>query len=200
MSRSRTSSEAGVLVVLTGPSGAGKSTLVAHAQERISNLRFSVSYTTRSPRAGEVDGVHYHFVEVDGFDALRDEGAFLEHAEVHGNFYGTHRGQVEEAVARGEIILLDVDVQGARSVRKSGVDAAYVFILPPSMEILGSRLRGRGTDDPDVVARRLAIAEAEMSEAVAFDHRVVNDDLERASAEFEAILRAEARARRAPGL
>jgi len=175
-------------VVLTGPSGAGKSTLVARAQARLDNLRFSVSYTTRPPREGEQDGVHYHFVAVDDFLRLEADGAFLESALVHGNHYGTHRGQVEAAVARGEIILLDVDVQGARTVRSSGVEATYVFILPPSLESLAARLRGRGTDAADVIDRRLAIAEQEMSEAHTFDHRVVNDDLDRAAEEFVSIL------------
>ncbi len=192
MSRSRTSSSGGVLVVLTGPSGAGKSTLVARARARLDNVGFSVSYTTRPPREGEQEGVHYHFVDAARFDALEAEGAFLESAIVHGNRYGTHRGQVEAAVARGEIILLDVDVQGARTVRATGVDAAYIFILPPSVDHLSRRLRSRGTDTEDVIAGRLAIAESEMAEAHTFDHRVLNDDLDRAADEFVAILRREA--------
>lgn len=195
MSKSPTSSSAGVLVVLTGPSGAGKSTLVARAQGEMANLRFSVSYTTRAPRPGEQDGVHYHFVATDRFLELQRTGAFLESALVHGNHYGTHRGQVEDAVARGEIVLLDVDVQGARTVRTAGADATYIFILPPSAEILAARLRGRGTDTDAVIAGRLAIAEAEMADAALFDHRVVNDDLERAAREFIAILRSETESR-----
>ncbi len=195
MSKSPTSSSAGVLVVLTGPSGAGKSTLVARAQAEMANLRFSVSYTTRAPRPEERDGVHYHFVASDRFLELQRRGAFLESALVHGNHYGTHRGQVEDAVARGEIVLLDVDVQGARTVRAAGADATYIFILPPSAEILAARLRGRGTDTDAVIAGRLAIAEAEMADAALFDHRVVNDELDRAAREFIAILRAEAESR-----
>jgi guanylate kinase len=186
VSRSPTSNdpEQGLLVVLTGPSGAGKSTLVARAQAQLPNVRFSVSYTTRAPRPGEVDGVHYHFVDASTFARLRSEGAFLESALVHGNHYGTHRGQVEEAVQRGEIVLLDVDVQGARSVRASGIAAKYVFILPPSIEVLAQRLYARGTDAAEVIERRLAIAKSEMAEARAFDHEIVNDDLERAAREF----------------
>lgn len=195
MSKSPTSSSAGVLVVLTGPSGAGKSTLVARAQAEMANLRFSVSYTTRAPRPGERDGVHYHFVATDRFLEFQRRGAFLESALVHGNHYGTHRGQVEDAVARGEIVLLDVDVQGARIVRAAGADATYIFILPPSAEILAARLRGRATDTDAVIAGRLAIAEAEMADAALFDHRVVNDELDRAAREFIAILRSEAESR-----
>lgn len=161
----------------------------------MANLRFSVSYTTRAPRPGERDGVHYHFVATDRFLEFQRRGAFLESALVHGNHYGTHRGQVEDAVARGEIVLLDVDVQGARIVRAAGADATYIFILPPSGEILAARLRGRATDTDAVIAGRLAIAEAEMADAALFDHRVVNDELDRAAREFIAILRSEAESR-----
>lgn len=181
-------SRAGLLIVMTGPSGAGKSTLVQRVQQQLPEVRFSVSCTTRPPRQGEREGIDYFFVDVPEFEARLARGEFLEHATVHGNLYGTLRSHVLEEVASGAVILLDIDVQGAAQVRASGVDATFVFILPPSFEVLATRLRNRGTDEPEVIERRLAVARSEMAEADWFDHRVVNDDLQTAAGEFVEIL------------
>lgn len=181
----------GLVVVLCGPSGAGKSTLVARLQASLADVRFSVSYTTRPMRRGEVHGDDYYFVEPSQFAELVEQGAFLEHATVHENSYGTHRGQVEGFAAEGALVVLDIDVQGAAQVRRAGADVLFVFILPPSIAELERRLRGRGTDTEDVIAKRLGVARAEMSEATLFDYVVVNGDLDIAVADLLAILRAE---------
>lgn len=178
----------GLLMVMTGPSGAGKSSLVRGAQRSLPELEFSVSCTTRQRRRGEVEGVDYFFVDRAGFDQRRDAGDFLEHAMVHGNSYGTPAGYVARRVAEGAVVILDIDVQGAAQVRDSGVDATFVFVLPPSFEVLEARLRGRATDSEDVIRRRLDVARSEMDEAPLFDHRVVNDELERATAELLEVI------------
>jgi guanylate kinase len=187
----------GLLLVMTGPSGVGKSTLVASVQKRIAGLEFSVSCTTRPPRRGEVEGRDYYFLDEAEFTRRRSAGAFLEHATVHGNSYGTLRSHATDRVEAGAVVLLDIDVQGAAQVRDSGMDAAFLFILPPSFEVLEARLRGRATDADDVIARRLVTAHEEVEQAGWFDLRVVNDDLIRATNEFVAFIEAE-RADRAP--
>jgi len=144
-----------------------------------------------------VDGEDYHFVDLEDFEARLARGEFLEHALVHGNRYGTHRNSVETLVRGGAVVLLDIDVQGARQVRASGADAVFVFLLPPSMDELELRLRGRGTDASDVIDRRLAVARSEIAEAPTFDYRIVNDDLERAEEEFLTLVHEE-RQQRAP--
>ena len=187
----------GLVVVLCGPSGAGKSTLIARLRDELgAQLRFSVSYTTRPPRTGERDGVDYFFVDRPAFEELVADGAFLEHAIVHTNLYGTHRQQVEDLAAGGAVVVLDIDVQGAAQVRATSADVVFVFVLPPSVEELERRLRGRATDTDEVIRGRLGVARAEMSEAPLFDYAVINDDLERAAADVAAIVRAE-RLRRA---
>lgn len=190
-------SQPGLLLVMTGPSGVGKSTLVASVRERIPEIEFSVSCTTRPRRAGEVDGVDYFFVDAAEFARRRDGDEFLEHATVHGNSYGTLRSVAVDRVAAGAVVLLDIDVQGADQVRDSGADAAFLFVLPPSFEVLEARLRGRATDAADVIERRLVTARHEVQQAGWFDARVVNDDLARATDEFVAFIEAE-RAVRAP--
>lgn len=180
----------GLVVVLCGPSGAGKSTLIARLEEQL-ELAFSVSYTTRPMRTGEVHGEDYFFVDVPEFERRRDAGEFLEHAVVHTNLYGTHRAQVEELARGGSLVLLDIDVQGARQVRATDADVVFVFVLPPSFTELERRLRGRGTDAADVIAGRLGVARSEMADAPLFDYAVVNDDLDRATADLAAIVRAE---------
>ena len=185
----------GLLLVMTGPSGAGKSSLVRAAQRTLRSLEFSVSCTTRPRRRGEVDGVDYFFVEPAGFERRRAAGEFLEHATVHGNSYGTPADHVASRVAAGAVVILDIDVQGAAQVRASGTDAAFLFVLPPSFEVLEARLRGRATDAEEVIRRRLDVARSEMAEAPLFDHRVINDDLERATAELLAIIDRERAAR-----
>ena len=184
-------SKAGLLLVVVGPSGCGKTTVTREVMERLSDVRFSVSCTTRAPRNAEVDGEDYFFLDEEAFKRRVASGDFLEHAVVHGNHYGTLRDQASAAVAGGEVILLDIDVQGARQVRDAGDDAVFLFMLPPSMEVLESRLRGRASDSEEVVLGRLAIARDEMSEASAFDYLLVNDDLAVVVAQFVAIIAAE---------
>jgi guanylate kinase len=164
------------LFVIAAPSGAGKTSLVRALMERQPELRFSISYTTRPRRAGEQDGQHYHFVDPQTFVGMLEEGAFLEHAQVFDNFYGTARSQVEALLAAGHGVVLEIDWQGARQVRAQMPESAGIFILPPSRAELERRLRGRGTDTEAVIRRRLADAAADMSHWDEFDYVVVNDD------------------------
>jgi guanylate kinase len=188
-------------LVLSAPSGAGKTTLATRLRERRPDVVFSVSATTRAPRPGEVDGRHYHFVSRDEFLRMRDAGELIEWAEVHKNFYGTPLANVQRAEARGEHLLLDIDVQGARQIRAHVPEAVHVFVLPPSGTVLVERLRARGTEDPERLRQRLLNAEAEIRAAGEFDHVVVNDDLETAVAELEMVLDGDAgRLRRLPSL
>lgn len=173
----------GLAVVISGPSGSGKSTLCGRLCQR-PGYRFSVSATTRAPRQGERMGEDYHFVSRDEFAAMRDRGELLESSEHFGNHYGTPRRQVEEAVANGEIVILDIDVNGAEQVKERMPEARSVFVLPPSRQELESRLRSRGTEDEDALKRRLERADMEMSRAHRFGKRVVNDDLDRAADEM----------------
>jgi guanylate kinase len=192
-------SDIGLLLVLTGPSGAGKTLLVKRTLERRNDVRFSVSFTTRPIRAGEEHGKDYFFIESADFEARIARGEFLEHARVHGKLYGTERAQVERLVQDGATVILDIDVQGARQVRASGADAVFVFLLPPSMEVLESRLRGRGTDGDEVIAGRLGIAQKEMAEAPWFDYLLVNETLDLTVATFDALIEAERLKRRRAG-
>lgn len=185
----------GLLVVLAGPSGVGKGTVHAHVRAALADAVLSVSVTTRSPRPGEVDGVDYHFVTRERFQELVDARALLEWATYAGHCYGTPREPVTEAVADGRVVLLDIEVQGALQVREHDPDALLVFLVPPSLEELERRLRGRGTEDDDAVARRLARAREELAEADRFDVGVVNDDLDVCVAEVLEHI-AEARAER----
>ncbi len=188
MSRWPTLNKGGLLLVMTGPSGVGKSTLVGRVQEKIPEVRFSVSCTTRPPRVGEVDGEDYFFSTPEQFAERLRRGDFLEHATVHGNSYGTLRDHVMDEVGRGGVVLLDIDVQGAEQVRNSGTPASYLFILPPSFEVLETRLRGRATDSEEVIARRLGVARSEIAEADRFDYRIINDDIDRAAGEFVGLV------------
>ena len=177
----------GQMVVMSGPSGAGKSTLCRMLLED-PHVRFSVSATTRTPRPGEVDGRDYHFVTADQFRGLIREGAFIEHAEVHGNLYGTLRKPMEDALERGEVYLLEIDVQGANQLQALGEPGLYVFVAPPDFETLRKRLVGRGTDRAEVIERRLKKAEDEYRERVKYDHVIVNDDLKRALNEIRELI------------
>lgn len=182
------------LIVLTAPSGAGKTTLARRLMAAVPGLAFSVSATTREPRAGEADGRDYHFLTPDAFRAHLDAGDFLEHEEVYpGRFYGTLRPALDAHARQPGVraVVLDIDVNGAASVKRLYGDRALtVFVAPPSLEVLGERLRARGTESDERVAVRLARAEMELAAAPTFDHLVVNDDLDRAAEELVALTEA----------
>jgi guanylate kinase len=170
---------------VTGPSGVGKGTLIRALLERIRGLELAVSATTRPPREGELNGVDYHFLSEKDFDRRVAAGEFVEHAVYAGHRYGTPRSELARP-ARG--IVLEIDVQGARQVRETLPDAKRIFIEPPSLEALEERLKGRAADAPDQIERRLSAARAELEAAAEFDHRVVNDDLERALGELTELV------------
>ena len=176
------------LFVIAAPSGAGKTTLVLEVVKLHPELRFSISYTTRPRRHNEVDGVDYLFVDVDEFSTLQNDGALLEFAEVFDNNYGTSRTQVEEHLENGHHVVLEIDWQGARQVRESMPECVTIFILPPSRDELVRRLRDRGTDNQDVIDRRLRDAVSDMSHWDEFDYVVINDDLDKAVADLESVL------------
>jgi len=179
----------GRLFVVSGPSGVGKGTLVAEVLKRLPNLRRVVTYTTRPPRPNEASGHDYHFVSPEEFERLKAQGAFLEWAEVYGNFYGSPRKEVERLRQQGYDVVLVLDVQGALSVKRQCPDAILIFIEPPSLEELRRRMERRGTDPPEVIARRWAKAKWEWQQVVHFDHRILNDDLERAVQKLVALMR-----------
>lgn len=178
------------MFVITGPSGVGKGTLIRGLLERVPELELSVSATTRNPRSGELDGVDYHFMSPDEFEAHVAAGDFLEHATYSGNRYGTLRSEVERRLAAARPVVLEIEVQGARQVRDAMPGATAVFISPPSREALRARLVGRGTDTPHQVDERLRTAERELEAQSEFTHVVVNDRLEQATDELVAIVRA----------
>jgi guanylate kinase len=173
-----------LVVVITGPSGVGKGTLIRTLLDRVPELRLAVSATTRKPRAGELDGVHYHFLTDGQFDARVTNGDFLEHAEYSGRRYGTLQDELDK-----ENVVLEIEVQGARQVARVMPEAVRIFIAPPSEEALRTRLVGRGTDDPDEIARRVEVAKAELDAQGEFQHVVLNDDLDAATDELERIVR-----------
>lgn len=179
------------MFVITGPSGVGKGTLIAALMKQLPALQLSISATTRSPRAGERDGVEYHFLDDPTFDRLVEDGQFVEHASYSGRRYGTLRSELESRIAAGVPIVLEIEVQGARQVRASLPEAIQVFIAPPSIEALERRLSGRGTDDPEEVRRRLAVAERELAAQDEFAHVIVNDTLAQAEAALVALVRRE---------
>jgi guanylate kinase len=186
----------GLLFVITAPSGAGKSSLIDALLKDDPHLRLSVSYTTRAPRPGEMNGREYHFVDEKTFLAMLERGEFLESAEVHGNRYGTSQAVIREALARGQDLVLEIDWQGAQQVRKLHPGCIGVFILPPSVPELERRMRSRGQDSDDVIRRRLASAEEEISHSPEFDYAIINKDFEIAKQDLQAIIRVE-RLRRA---
>ena len=177
----------GRLFVIAAPSGAGKTTLVHAMVQRYPELRFSVSYTTRTPRSNEAEGVNYFFVSREEFERLRAAGELLEWATVFDNLYGTSRSQVERILADGHNVLLEIDWQGARQVRESMPDCVTVFILPPSLVELERRLRDRRTDSEAVIARRLRDARSDMQHWDEFDYVIINDRLDQAVAELDAV-------------
>jgi guanylate kinase len=180
----------GTLFVVAAPSGAGKSTLVNALLEREPAISLSVSHTTRPPRVGETYGRHYYFVERAEFEREIAEGIFLEHAEVHGNLYGTSRTTVQELLKQGRDVLLEIDWQGAQQIRRSKPDCVSVFILPPSRVELERRLRGRGSDSAEVIDRRLRNSRGEIAHAHEFDYILVNDAFDAALIDLQAIVRA----------
>jgi guanylate kinase len=181
----------GILFIVSAPSGAGKTSLVKALLERDPSLRLAVSFTTRPPRPGEEDGVHYHFIDEQRFLGMDEAGAFLESAEVFGNRYGTAETTVREELEAGHDLLLEIDWQGARQVRERFPAAVSVFVLPPSSEALAERLRGRGQDSEGVIAGRMARAREEMSHFGEYDFLVVNDVFEHALDELVCIVRSE---------
>ncbi len=185
------SSAQGRLVVISAPSGAGKTSLVKALLDSVSGVRFSVSYTTREARDGEVDGRDYYFVSPDQFERMVADNEFLEHATVFGNRYGTSRAEVSRLTDAGYDVLLEIDWQGARQVRENRPDCLSIFVLPPSLAELEKRLRGRSTDSEDTILRRLGEAKDEMTHWPEFDYAVVNDRFSEATEDLKAILRGE---------
>lgn len=190
----------GILFVVSSPSGGGKGTLIQRVLKQVPNLSYSVSYTTRAPRNGEVEGREYFFVTPEKFEAMVAAGEFLEWAHVHGKLYGTSRHQVSREVFEGRDIILEVDVQGAASVCELVTDSVSIFILPPSVEILRQRLIARGTDSPEELELRLRHAPAELKHYKAFHYVIINDEVERAAGQLSCIIEAERalRARQEP--
>ncbi len=180
----------GNFFIISAPSGAGKSTLTAKLLEQDRHINLSVSYTTRPPRPGEVDGRDYHFIDKVRFMGMLERGEFLESAEVHGNHYGTSEAWMRAERAAGHDILLEIDWQGAQQVRRFFSDTIGIFILPPSIAELERRMRARGKDSEDVVRRRLAVAADEMSHAAEFEYVIINKDFEEACRDLIAVVRA----------
>lgn len=185
----------GLLIVISGPGGVGKDTIITRLLAVDARLRYSISFTTRPRREYEVDGTHYSFVSAPEFHELVREGEFLEHKVVNGNLYGTSARRVEELQAQGHDVILKIDVHGAEDVRRKRPDGVFIFVAPPSMEELLRRRISRGSDPEEVVEARQRLAEVEMGFAERYDYVVVNDELERAVAEIEAILERERRLR-----
>jgi guanylate kinase len=181
----------GKLFVITAPSGAGKTSLIEALMHADPTLKVSVSYTTRAPRPGEKDGVDYHFVDDAAFLAMKGRGEFLESAEVHGYRYGTSRTVITEALKKGEDLILEIDWQGARQVRAIYPDCVGIFILPPSIEELERRMRGRGQDAEPVIRRRLDAARGEMDHAGEFDYAIINKDFQTALRKLAEIIQKE---------
>ncbi len=181
-------SSRGTLYTISAPSGAGKTSLVNALIKRCDDICVSVSHTTRPMRPGEQDGINYHFVNENTFIDMLNKNAFLEHAQVFNNYYGTSRSWVEQVLEQGKDVILEIDWQGAAQIRRLLPDCVGIFILPPSLKTLEERLNGRGQDDPDVIRHRLAEAQEEMSHHVEADYLVINDQFDTALAQLESIV------------
>ena len=181
----------GTLFIISAPSGAGKTSLVAEILARMDNIQASISHTTRAARSGETDAVNYHFVSQQTFHSMVADNAFLEHAEVFGNFYGTSRQWVQETLNSGTDVILEIDWQGAEQVRQQFAQSKSIFILPPSKQALRERLNGRAQDDIEVINKRIAAATEEMSHYVEADYLVINDDFDLALEQLKGIISAQ---------
>ncbi len=181
----------GKTFIISGPSGVGKSTVLNALMQKRSNLYFSVSATTRQPREGEKNGQHYHFIDAETFRDMLGRDEFLEHAEYVGNFYGTPKRYVDEAMERGQDVILDIEIQGAMQICEKRPETVRIFIAPPSWKELERRLTARGTDTPEKVQKRLLRAKVEMNSASSYDYFVINDSVDKAVEELDAILCAE---------
>jgi guanylate kinase len=179
----------GKVFVITGPSGVGKGTLIERLLERVPQLELSVSATTREPRPGEEDGCEYYFLTPEEFDQRVEAGDFLEHATYSGNRYGTLRQEVERRLSEGRSVVLEIEIQGARQVRVAMPEAVLIFIAPPDPAALRQRLEGRGTDSEEAIERRLRTAEIELEAQAEFPHVIVNDDVQKAAAELDGLVR-----------
>lgn len=178
----------GRLIVITGPSGVGKGTLLQAIFQHHPDLHFSVSATTRSPRSNEKNGQHYYFLSIEEFQHKIQASEFLEWAQFAGNYYGTPKKPIFEQISLGNTVILEIELEGARQVRETAPDATQIFILPPSMNELEARIRDRGQDQPDAIAKRLARAKVEIDAADEFDHRIINDDLNQATQALESLM------------
>lgn len=181
----------GFLMIVSGPAGTGKGTVCKELLSRNEDIKFSVSATTRKPRVGEVDGVNYHFLEEEKFKSMIDKGEFLEHAFVHTNYYGTPKQYVLDEIEKGEIVLLEIDVQGALQIKKNYPEAIFIFLLPPSMEELKNRIVNRGTESLEDIERRLKNAYTEINLMTEYDYVVVNHEIDQAVDQVETIVKAE---------
>ena len=181
----------GKIFVISGPSGVGKSTLIKGVRERVDNMGYSISHTTRSPRSGEQNGVEYFFVEKPAFREMIDKNAFVEWALVYDDYYGTSYGTLEEKLNSGLDIILDIDIQGAKNIKEKISDCMLIFILPPSRKILEERLRSRATDNADAIEKRIGEATKELTNCRWYDYLIINDDLEKATKELESIILAD---------
>lgn len=183
-----TSPASGQLIIFTGPSGVGKGTLLRQLLKRHPDIQLSISATTRSPRLGEEHGKHYYFMSRSEFEAMVSQKQLLEWAEFAGNFYGTPRQPLDAMISRGDVVILEIELAGARQVRNTLPEAQQIFVLPPNIKELETRIRQRGQDSEDAIAKRLARAQIEIDAANEFDIRIINDDLERAVAELERVI------------